>query len=256
MRRATHGFMPLQIQAKKFLPTLSMRRATSGRRGRNAGIHISTHALHAESDMKTCPACHEINGFLPTLSMRRATLCDGTCMEKEGYFYPRSPCGERHDFFLFPQVTGKFLPTLSMRRATTAASIILGAACISTHALHAESDRPLLITRYQERKNFYPRSPCGERPNIWTDPYTPEEFLPTLSMRRATAFENILRVIVIISTHALHAESDGNPLNCAGATTLFLPTLSMRRATIKSQSTVSISGISTHALHAESDLLV
>ena len=57
------------------------------------------------------------------------------------HFYPRSPCGERHQV------------------------VDLGAARenISIHALLAESDvlRPYLLGDHHD---FYPRSPCGERP--------------------------------------------------------------------------------------------
>ena len=35
--------------------------------------------------------------FLSTLSLRRATLGAHSPLEDLCYFYPRSPCGERHD---------------------------------------------------------------------------------------------------------------------------------------------------------------
>ena len=101
-----------------------------------------------------------------------------------------------------------FLPTLSMRRATRFNSWFNPLKSISTHALHAESDDldvahghlaelflPTLSMRRATRRSckprspvsdFYPRSPCGERP----------VYLP--SGVEATP----------ISTHALHAESD------------------------------------------------
>ena len=34
--------------------------------------------------------------FLSTLSLRRATCGAAFCASRIGYFYPRSPCGERH----------------------------------------------------------------------------------------------------------------------------------------------------------------
>ena len=59
------------------------------------------------------------------------------------------------------------------------------------------------------RCNFYPRSPCGERPwNTWIAS-TPRAFLSTLSLRRATSIE--------CSYHNIKLE--------------FLSTLSLRRAT-------------------------
>ena len=79
---------------------------------------ISIHALLAESD-----ACITITIictalFLSTLSLRRATQWIHYYWLRHGYFYPRSPCGERR--FLF-------------QHNCTACRI-------SIHALLAESD--------------------------------------------------------------------------------------------------------------------
>ena len=80
---------------------------------------------------------------------------------------------------------------------------------ISIHALLAESDLVLLATEIQF-ENFYPRSPCGERPH-----------------GRAAAGCGIH-----ISIHALLAESDRfNPFETF-IILPFLSTLSLRRATI------------------------
>ena len=79
---------------------------------------------------------------------------------------------------------------------------------ISIHALLAESDLVLLATEIQF-ENFYPRSPCGERPTFAVTETIEVEFLSTLSLRRATATEK------------------AGPASCAK----FLSTLSLRRAT-------------------------
>ena len=128
------------------------------------GRSISIHALLAESDVA------------PVLAVGRT-----------GYFYPRSPCGERpyvirhagnfhsisihallaeSDFFNAVQIVivVAFLSTLSLRRAT-----------------QIENTLGKVIN------HFYPRSPCGERQLK----YTP------------------LAVHSGISIHALLAESDG-----------------------------------------------
>ena len=148
-------------------------------------MDISIHALLAESD-KSC----------------QYILCRISV-----YFYPRSPCGERHAIIgCNPDIEG-----------------------ISIHALLAESDSArvnsmlTLIHFYPrspcgERRHsadcncrneyFYPRSPCGERPpwgcsallNTHFYPRSPcgerpdeipyqrqiYQFLSTLSLRRAT----------------------------------------------------------------------
>ena len=85
-------------------------------------------------------------------------------------------------------VTG-FLSTLSLRRATAAEHRLLALNSISIHALLAESDL-IHITQYSmckisihallaesdkpdkkagsQEKDFYPRSPCGERPFFYS----------------------------------------------------------------------------------------
>ena len=126
----------------RFLSTLSLRRATS------VGF-----CLDAKAE------------FLSTLSLRRATVAPVLAVGREGYFYPRSPCGERP------------------RTGSTCG----GGQNISIHALLAESDQlPKQIRERKERflstlslrratagvpahckaiSYFYPRSPCGERPS-------------------------------------------------------------------------------------------
>ena len=195
LRRATYLLL-LSVMYHKFLSTLSLRRATRGLRSSSPPASISIHALLAESD--------------PGLSY---PYCTRLC-----YFYPRSPCGERRLIVLrqssrnqisihallaesdqhrdAPPRNGRlFLSTLSLRRATSTASSKATAA-----------------------GNFYPRSPCGERP---------AGRLPSPGQAR-------------ISIHALLAESDGSVFSKDGALTLFLSTLSLRRATICIASGISV----------------
>ena len=80
---------------------------------------------------------------------------------------------------------------------------------ISIHALLAESDVEEVSGDTWVR-DFYPRSPCGERP-IKGKPAPP---------------------VVSISIHALLAESDGKSNKPAGKKLVFLSTLSLRRATV------------------------
>ena len=146
---------------------------------------ISIHALLAESDphiRNTLPGHPDISihALLAEsdrwVQLRRRRSTD---------FYPRSPCGERHRQLTHHLLTYRFLSTLSLRRATSvrpethrrdAISIhallaesddtskdVIKTASISIHALLAESDKH--PTNPKDRKrNFYPRSPCGERP--------------------------------------------------------------------------------------------
>ena len=191
---------------------------------------ISIHALLAESDFRGWTL--NINGpiFLSTLSLRRAT-----------------PKVIRE-----PTATG-FLSTLSLRRATGISACHRGTLRISIHALLAESDAALSGGTLSD-VDFYPRSPCGERPSYsqhvtrpsgYFYPRSPcgerlllmcfwlsgRLFLSTLSLRRAT-----LRVLdgsksSLISIHALLAESDAVSVAVQSPASQFLSTLSLRRAT-------------------------
>ena len=125
---------------------------------------ISIHALLAESDPPRVLREPATTRFLSTLSLRRATpagavflyfipisihalLAESDSQQPTGttrttYFYPRSPCGERHILCAVSVQIGGFLSTLSLRRATCIIDIINNVI-----------------------DNFYPRSPCGERLN-------------------------------------------------------------------------------------------
>ena len=64
-------------------------------------------------------------------------------------------------------------------------SAILSSSSISIHALLAESDS-FTPEAAGAQRNFYPRSPCGERPVPLISGFSFEAFLSTLSLRRAT----------------------------------------------------------------------
>ena len=148
----------------RFLSTLSLRRAT-------------LEVLYADGSTI----------FLSTLSLRRATPHGIQNAFEMYYFYPRSPCGERPrnswSAGLWVCISiHALLAESDSGKSTTLTRI----AYISIHALLAESDRSGDAHAGGDR-NFYPRSPCGERltgniilPHILL-------FLSTLSLRRATA---------------------------------------------------------------------
>ena len=173
-----------------------------------SSTRISIHALLAESD-RSKPA-KQAKAFISI----HALLAESDNLTERlhwqvGHFYPRSPCGER---LIHPltepkgqhisihallaesdakktSIAGRitlFLSTLSLRRATTS---------------HCGNDgRPV---------HFYPRSPCGERP----------DGLLFIDGRNG------------ISIHALLAESDAGLIFFLCGVSLFLSTLSLRRAT-------------------------
>ncbi len=149
---------------------------------------------------------------------------------REHNFYPRSPCGERLHYDNYN----------------------LHCVEISIHALLAESDGPMKKGQVYYI-NFYPRSPCGERPRRTYLQDAKQGFLSTLSLRRATHYDNYNLHCVEISIHALLAESDSIFLLPLVLISLFLSTLSLRRATVHFDNFNLHCVISIHALLAESD---
>ena len=167
--------------------------------------------------------------FLSTLSLRRATgkVRDGS--RGVCYFYPRSPCGERHHLFWYCAPQRNFYPRSpcgerlqqfqqraclhcisihALLAESDGGSVLFGApGHISIHALLAESD-PLLFRATSRQTHFYPRSPCGERPKSANTLPAVTLFLSTLSLRRATGRGPHSPLVWQISIHALLAESD------------------------------------------------
>ena len=95
LRRATSGKRLRMPKKSRFLSTLSLRRATHYKTFLGGLQDISIHALLAESD---------------------TVLADSLILR--GYFYPRSPCGERRRGTAYGAHYARFLSTLSLRRAT------------------------------------------------------------------------------------------------------------------------------------------
>ena len=124
------------------------------------------------------------------------------------YFYPRSPCGERRNEYphirRFYAISIHALLAESDPPLTGRAKTILA---ISIHALLAESDK---ISNQCEidKKNFYPRSPCGERQEHTRKAVFNFYFYPR-SPCGERRDQTILKVYGYgISIHALLAESD------------------------------------------------
>ena len=101
---------------------------------------------------------------------------------------------------------------------------------ISIHALLAESDNSA-NTNLPSHRNFYPRSPCGERRIAREMVLQFSDFYPRSpcgERQPATRRHNKNNVI---SIHALLAESDSHLSMCNTSQRVFLSTLSLRRAT-------------------------
>ena len=110
--------------------------------------------------------CHRVDRvFLSTLSLRRATINSRADNVKRHKISIHALLAESDASSQQEKNNGhEFLSTLSLRRATSPASITPAAS-----------------------RNFYPRSPCGERQTVPGSGHINKAFLSTLSLRRATA---------------------------------------------------------------------
>ena len=179
---------PVTMRTWKFLSTLSLRRATQAANGlANAPPEISIHALLAESDTRRTYHKDESQEFLSTLSLRRATgilaislrivfaeFLSTLSLRRATAFsfallysttisiHALLAESDGLSYFYIIKITG-FLSTLSLRRATRKPTQYAWQELISIHALLAESDAGTVVN-LQCIPDFYPRSPCGERP--------------------------------------------------------------------------------------------
>ena len=101
--------------------------------------------------------------FLSTLSLRRATQKRGGGQNNPHPISIHALLAES-DVHIVKIGIGclVFLSTLSLRRATGDRFPVVDVLPISIHALLAESDVGIFGNK-PYHKNFYPRSPCGER---------------------------------------------------------------------------------------------
>ena len=192
---------------------------------------ISIHALLAESDAEELDKTRrQAEISIHALLAESDGDCIQCCGQVSADFYPRSPCGERHTGQPVRGLPSYFYPRSPcgerLRRATGTA----GSLAISIHALLAESDgacrarpqsRPQFLSTLSLRRatipnqhknigniNFYPRSPCGERPAVsWlclaSSPISIHALLAESDLRDLCD-----DMYLVISIHALLAESD------------------------------------------------
>ena len=176
----------ISTTTSRFLSTLSLRRATALDRLKSQATVISIHALLAESDRRP----------------------DRLWRAYHGNFYPRSPCGERRPDNFVRGGHFRFLSTLSLRRATGIVPIRYGFGATFLSTLSLRRATFFAIFKPQILTYFYPRSPCGERPSKIISSSITVYFYP-----RSPCGERPLKlcefeIIIMISIHALLAESD------------------------------------------------
>ena len=167
--------------------------------------------------------------FLSTLSLRRAT----TDMAKRLIeFRFLSTLSLRRATILVNSFLAifAFLSTLSLRRATARRDSRQQPAGISIHALLAESDAVTTLEGGSLR-DFYPRSPCGERPGKIRILNDILNFYPRSPCGERLKERIKMKKLYFISIHALLAESDHALVRHEVLYGQFLSTLSLRRAT-------------------------
>ena len=145
--------------------------------------------------------------FLSTLSLRRATA--GGHQKQDGVFSISIHALLAESDPRYRKRT--FAQSISIHallaESDTGTTSIKMRRWISIHALLAESDRSAGPWQAACR-DFYPRSPCGERPQALSVTGSESQFLSTLSLRRATFRGDHGHISGDISIHALLAESD------------------------------------------------
>ena len=124
-----------------------------------------------------------------------------------GNFYPRSPCGERHDTSSLMVCQANFYPRSPCGERRCFRCCAISCITISIHALLAESDKRhpgylCLIHLFLSTLSLRRATPMTFRH------CTTYLFLSTLSLRRATDIPANLDADHAISIHALLAESD------------------------------------------------
>ena len=193
------------------------------------GVRISIHALLAESDGGCSP------GRATAGISIHALLAESDKLEKYGI-----------------KMQGLFLSTLSLRRATLELFLYYQDNTISIHALLAESDAGRSVV-HRSQPDFYPRSPCGERPNKMGTNMQDIQFLSTLSLRRATIPFVQFLLHTPISIHALLAESDAGRSVVHRSQPDFYPRSPCGERQVAAAAGKGRTQISIHALLAESD---
>ena len=209
-------------------------RSPCGERHANLGRHRADNNFYPRSPCGERPeTTHQAaNGFafLSTLSLRRATINPAKQTNVPGYFYPRSPCGERRRASRQQPAGEISIHALLAESDTSSTVIVILRKNFYPRSPCGERQANLQLNQHQ-RKYFYPRSPCGERPVQIVVIIVYALFLSTLSLRRATVRGCFFCVKLLISIHALLAESDAVMDNIIFVPGKFLSTLSLRRAT-------------------------
>ena len=231
LRRATIRGRSSKLLTRLFLSTLSLRRATKTQYFKGVGdLFLSTLSLRRATHFLQVQPPAAL--FLSTLSLRRATPEQKRQIHHYGYFYPRSPCGERRLLWCSCRCRSAFLSTLSLRRATEYWVGGYG----TTNNFYPRSpcgERPLKCVLPWMTLNFYPRSPCGERQRNHLFSRWIRYFYPRSPCGERPPFS---RCVPMMRRYFYPRSPCGErhvPLAMPDLSKGFLSTLSLRRATVQ-----------------------
>ena len=199
---------------------------------------ISIHAPRAGSDIRNGLFLHPLYRFQSTLPVRGATLLLWRGLPSGAGFQSTLPVRGATYCDKYKIKLSKFQSTLPVRGATKNVRNHSIKQIISIHAPRAGSD--VCHGRYRfHRKNFNPRSPCGERQRgiqlvaarfifqstlpvrgateAWLMGLDVPIFQSTLPVRGATEMSRLIDGAIYISIHAPRAGSDSySTIWCSG----------------------------------------
>ena len=179
--------------------------------------------------------------------MTHLLLCD-----VKPNFYPRSPCGERLAFAVQKASIPYFYPRSPCGERLGYDGRIGLYVDISIHALLAESD--CRIPRRRDPSFAFLSTLSLRRATGKVKVVEPGLlFLSTLSLRRATNPLKLAQTSLMISIHALLAESDNCSFRLSRCSGYFYPRSPCGERLLRHSANCNCQNISIHALLAESD---
>ena len=162
--------------------------------------------------------------FLSTFPLRGTSASYYTRLRRYAHFYPRSPCGERPPFSTLPMLErSPFLSTFPLRGTSAIAADNVAIRHISIHVplagnvpLKSLGFLTLVISIHvplagnvgadrgravRGQRDFYPRSPCGERPSFMSITSLRGAFLSTFPLRGTSKLFYDIYSSALISIH-------------------------------------------------------
>ena len=176
-------------------------------RGESRLKAISIHAPREGSDLFRALGGGTQRHFYPRSPRGERLFIIIFFRRRRSYFYPRSPRGERPTLWILQISRTVFLSTLPARGATRRPRAAGPEQRISIHAPREGSD-PKSGSQGSRSRNFYPRSPRGERQYTTTAGDRQAAFLSTLPARGATLDRQREAAEKGISIHAPREGSD------------------------------------------------